>query len=200
MKKPPSKVAHNWPPFFSVLRRSAHTAQKWKSISEMCLKTHLSTDLWSISHVCEHEFYCLGHFGSPITYILIKYPTFKVFFFSYCQGQNKYEIKVTVGSALKSQVLGCECKKRVVCSINQLYIKLGCQLAKSQSITTCHWIKKRNLVASFRESESKFFWRIPLPARILIKCRQGGRSLITLARFCSFLTNYLTNLVSIYTK
>ena len=120
----------------------------------------------------------------------------KCFFFSNCQGQNKYEINVTVGSALKSQVLGCE----YLCSINQLYIKLGCQLAKSQSITTCHWIKKRNLVASFRESESKFFWRIPLPARILIKCRQGGRSQITLARFCSFLTNYLTNLVSIYTK
>ena len=38
VKKPPSKVAHNWPHFFSVLPWAAHMAKNWKSISETGLR------------------------------------------------------------------------------------------------------------------------------------------------------------------
>ena len=46
MKKTASKLAHNQPKLFSVLGRAAHTAQEWIFMLEMCLKTHLFSNLW----------------------------------------------------------------------------------------------------------------------------------------------------------
>ena len=47
MKKLPSNVAHNRPKFFFSIAPSCPYGQKMKIHIEMCLKTHLFSNLWS---------------------------------------------------------------------------------------------------------------------------------------------------------
>ena len=86
-----------------------------------------------------------------------------------CKTNMKLECLYFIESALKMLIskklsfLDVSVKKKSF--INQLYIKLGCQLAKSQSITTCHWIKK----GTFREPESNFFLKNSIACKNSVK-------------------------------